>query len=206
MTEATRFYGTQPDILPETLDIGTKLASVSSPKRWSAVLAEKVYELVVAGFIAPCAWCKKPECSADAGSYCRGYLRCLAERVALGANDCPEERESVVRWCEARRQTWPDPLREKPTLCSECKCDLSPFLAYQSTAGKPFCRYCFDSTRGGEDGRCRQDRYVEHATSKFPAQERAEARNEAAIAAEHPRQRPELPHPWSAWSTAGDES
>jgi len=204
---APKFYGTQPEVLPETLPAGTAAScdgivyksieptrleargygcyvyageweSVSSGQQdtaavmwesdidWSSVSMRKsrTSESAVSGFgvttrsvpgdpepTSPCEWCTTPGCTAGPGSTCRSYRRCLGARLATGgANNCAEERESVRRWLDAQQETWPEnPFRKKPTLCSECSCDLSPFIAYQDMAGKPYCRYCYDSTGGG---------------------------------------------------------
>lgn len=156
-------------------------------------------ELVRFALGMPCRWCKSLSCKADAGSYCSGYQRCLDERIALGgANDCEEERASVVRWCEAHRSTWSDPLRDEPALCSECPPERAVVATYKNSRGEPFCGYCYY-------------RYTTEPVALMLTEQSvaARARNEAALATPRPtRQSRELAkgHPASWPSTKGEES
>ncbi len=144
---------------------------------------------------AACAWCKRPECKTE-GTYCSGYLSCLAERVVAGANDCAEERASVERWCDARRLEWEangNPLRDPPPKCAECCWAPAPSTLgfMRGGNGQALCAYCFHETVGGQFSRAQVDRGVSWQTR--PAS--------AFASAPEPKQQP-----WQAWATPTEES
>lgn len=127
------------------LDAHTR-KTLSVPSRLNGILREKLQELIATGYIVPCPWCEKPECKTDAGSYCYGYQRCLEQRIALGgANDCEEERASVVRFCDAYRKESSDVLRGPPEICSECPSEKAIPATLQNELGQRFCIYCYQS-------------------------------------------------------------
>lgn len=139
-------------------------------------------ELAERSHIVPCAWCHKPDCD-TIGSYCQGYIACLAERVALGANDCPEERESVQRWCDLQCEAY-ELFQGQQLLkyCRECRTPLNSLTSYQSKHGEHFCAYCYNETTQGLLPRVNREQSVSasmciarHHPSEAAASKRLEA-------------------------------